>query len=99
MLVEQHNCGQVYESTVMVMETALSVGAVIVMIQKSFTGNREICHSRFNFYWPERESKGIRVMTAIKKDLADKIIGDHRTDLIIRLYFMLLEICKHNARS
>lgn len=34
MLVVQHNYGQGYESTVMVMETALSLGAGIVMIQE-----------------------------------------------------------------
>ncbi len=31
-------------------------------------------------------------MTAIKKDLADKIIVDHKTDLINYPCFMLLEI-------
>lgn len=32
MLVVQHNCGQGYESTVMALETAISVGAGIVMV-------------------------------------------------------------------
>lgn len=31
-------------------------------------------------------------MTAVEKDLGDKIMVDHRTDLIHHLYFLLLEI-------
>ena len=38
-------------------------------------------------------------MKAIKKNLADKIMLDHRTDLINHLYFMLLEIRKLNVKS
>ena len=99
MLVVQHNCGQGYKSTVMALETALSVGAGIVMIQEPFIGSRELCHSGFNFYWPQGERKEIRVMTAIKKDLGDKISVDHRTDLIHHRYFMLLQICKIDPQS
>ena len=50
MLVIQHNCGQGYESIVMVLETVISVGAGIVMIQEPFIGSRKICHSGFNFH-------------------------------------------------
>ncbi len=74
MLVVQHNCGQGYESRVMALETALSVEAGIVLVQKLFIGNREICYSGFNFYWPSGERKETRVMTAVRKDLGDKII-------------------------
>ncbi len=59
MLVVQHNCGQEYESTIMALETALSVEAGIAMVQEPFIGNREICHSGFNFYWPPGERKEI----------------------------------------
>ena len=38
-------------------------------------------------------------MTAIRKDLVDKIVVDHRTDLIDHPYFMLLEICELDLRS
>ena len=38
-------------------------------------------------------------MTAVKKDLGDKIMVDHRTNLIHHPYFMLLEICELNPRS
>ncbi len=77
----QHNCGQGYKSTLMVMKTALSVGAGIVIIQELFMGNRKICHSGFNFHWPRKQRKKMRVMTAIRKDLSDKLMLGHRTDL------------------
>ena len=98
-LLVQHKCRQGYESTLIELETALSVKAGIVMVQEPFIGSRELCHSGFNFYWPERERRDIRVMTAVRKDLVDKIVVDHRTDLIDHPYFMLLEICELDLRS
>lgn len=65
MLVIQHNCGRGYESTVMALKTALSIGAGMIMLQEPFIGNRKLCHSAFNFYWPQGERSEIRVMTAI----------------------------------
>ncbi len=82
MLVIQHNYGQGYKSTVMAMETAISVGAGIVMVQKPFISSRKTYHSKFNFYCPLGERKEIRVMIVVWKDLGDKIIVDHRTNLI-----------------
>ena len=38
-------------------------------------------------------------MTAVRKDLGDKIIVDYRTNLIYHPYFMLLEICKLDLLS
>ncbi len=99
MLVVQHNCGQGYESTIMALETALSLKAGIVMIQEPFIGSREIYHSGFNLYWPKGERKNIRVMTAVKKDLVDKVVVDHKTDLIDHPYFMLLEVREIDSRS
>lgn len=83
----------------MALKTALSVNAGIVMIQEPFIGNREISHSGFNFYWPQGERKDVRVMTAVRKNLVDKIVIDHRTDLINHPYFMLLEIRELDPRS
>ncbi len=99
MLVVQHNCGQGYESTIMALEMALSIGAGMVMLQEPFIGTREISHSAFNFYWPQAERKEIRVMTAIRKELTDKIVIEHRTDLINHPYVMLLAIRKLDPRS
>ncbi len=69
------------------------------MLQEPFIGTREISHSAFNFYWPQAERKKIRVMTAIQKELTDKIVIEHRTDLINHPYVILLEIRELDSRS
>ena len=38
-------------------------------------------------------------MTAVRKNLVDKIVMDHKTNLINHLYFILLEIRKLDPRS
>lgn len=38
-------------------------------------------------------------MTAVRKNLTDKIVVDHRTDLINHPYFMLLEIRELDPQS
>ena len=57
------------------------------MVQELFIGNREIAHSRFNVYWPQGEKKNIRVLTAVKKDLVDKIVIDYKTNLVSHPYY------------
>lgn len=98
-LIVQYNCKQGYKSTVIVLETVLSVKAGIVIIQELFIDNQEISYSRFNFYWPQRKRKNIKVMTIVRKNLIDKIMVDHRIDLVNHLYFMLLEIQKLDTQS
>lgn len=83
----------------MTLKTAISVEAGIVIVQEPFIGSQEICHNGFNFYWPPGKRKEIRVMTAVRKDLGDKIMTDHRTDLIYHPYFMLLEIRELDSQS
>lgn len=99
MLVVQHNCGQGYESTVLALETALSIGAGIVMLQQPFIGTWEINHMAFNLYWSQAGRKEIRFMTVVRKELTDKIVVEHRTDLINHPYVMLLEIRELDPRS
>lgn len=79
MLVIQKNCDKGYECTVSVLEAALGLNASIVCIQKPFVGNRSISHSGFNIYWPSgfQDRKDIQVLTAIRKDLASKIIFEN----------------------
>ena len=92
MLLVQHNCGHEYENTMIALKIALSVEAGIIIIQKPFISNQKIFCSGFNFYWPQGERKNMRVMTAVRNNLADKIVVDHRMDLIKHHYFMLIEI-------
>ena len=49
MLVVQYNCGQGYESTVMALETALSIRAGIVMVQEPFISNRRFLTADLTF--------------------------------------------------
>ena len=83
----------------MALETTLSIKAGIVMIQELFIGNWKISHSEFNFYWPQGERKNIRIMTTVRKNLVDKIVVDHRMDLVNHLYFMLLELQELDPQS
>ncbi len=76
----------------MALEIALNVGTGIIILQKPFIGNRELSHSIFNLYWPQRDRTAIRIMTAVRRDLVNKIIVEHKTDLVNHPYFMLLEI-------
>ena len=92
MLVIQHNCGRGYESTIATLEMSLSIGAGIVCLQEPFIGNRSITHSAFNFYWPGGLRNEARVLTAVKKELVNKIIVDNRTDLVDHPYFLTLDI-------
>lgn len=82
----------------MAMETALSIRARIVIFQELFIGNQELCHSAFNFYWLQRNKTEIRAMTAVKKDIQDKIVVEHRTDKINYPYFILLKIRELNQQ-
>lgn len=98
MLVVQHNYGQGYQSIVMALKTELSIKAGIIMVRNLLISNQEIYHSRFNFYWPQDDRKNIKVMMAIRKNLMDKIVINHRTDLGNHLYFILLEIRELNLQ-
>ena len=76
----------------MILETALSIRARLVILQEPFIRNREISHGVFNFYWPQGNRTEIRVMIAIRKDLLDKIVVEHRIDLLTYFYSIFLEI-------
>ena len=89
MLIIQHNYDRGYKSTVGLLETAISIGAGIVCLQEPFIGNRNITHSVFNFYWPGESRIEVRVLTAVKKELVNKIIVENRLDLVNHPYFWL----------
>lgn len=70
-LMVQHKWGRGYEITVITLETALSIGARLDMLQEPFIGNSELIYCAFNFYCPQRDRTAIRVMTEVRKDLVD----------------------------
>lgn len=79
----------------MVLKITISIKAKILIVEKAFISNQEICYNGLNFYWPPKKKK-IQVMTAIKKHLGKKIMVNYKTDHIYHPYFMLLEICELN---
>ena len=94
MLVIQQNCGKRYKCTISALETALSLEASIIFIQESFVRNRRISHSGFNLYWPSgfEDRKDIRVFTAVRKDIVNKVIFENRSDLISHPYCIVLDV-------
>lgn len=72
-------------------ETALNIEVSIIVIQKLFISNWDKSHDGFNFYWPQGKRKNIKVMTSVRKNLTNKIVIDHRTNLINHLLLILLE--------
>ena len=83
----------------MALETGLSIKAGIILIQEPFIGNQEISHSGFNFYWPQDKRKNVKVMTVVRKTLVDKIVVNHKINLINYFYFILLEIQEIDSQS
>lgn len=101
MLVVQQNCGKGYECTISALETALSLGALMVRIQEPFIGNRTISHSGFNLYWlaDRRNWEDIRVLTAVRKDIADNVILENRSDLASRPYCLIVDVKELHPRT
>ena len=93
-LIIQQNCGKGYECTISAFETAISLGASMVCIQEPFIGNRSISHSGFNLYWPisGENRKDIRVLTAVRKEIANNVVLDNRSDLANYPYCLILDI-------
>lgn len=98
MLVVQHNCSREYKSTIASLETAINIGAGIVCLQEPFLGNKNIAHSAFNFYLPGKLRTEARVLTAVEKELVNKIIVENRTDRVDHPYFLTLDIKDMDTR-
>lgn len=96
MLVVQQNCGKGYECTISALEAGLGLDAEIVYIQEPFLGKRDISHCGFNLYWPSGTDnrKHMRVLTAVWKDILDKVIIENRTDLVSYPYCSILDVKK-----
>ena len=94
MLVVQQNCGKGYKCTISALKTALSLGASMVCIQELFIGNRTISYSGFNLYWSVdgKNQRDIQIFTAIRKNIANNVILDNRSDLASHSYCLVLDI-------
>lgn len=94
MLVVQQNCGKGSECTISTLEAGLGLDAEIVCIQKPFFVKRDVSYCGFNLYWPSGTDnrKHMRVLTAIRKDVLDKVIIENRTDLVSHPYCSVLDV-------
>ena len=66
--------------------------AGVICIQEPFIGTRDIQHNGFSLHWPGGERKDARVLTAIRKDLANRVVIEKRSDLVDHPYVMVLDI-------
>lgn len=82
----------------MVLKIVFCMKTEIVIIQKLFINCQELCHSRFKFYCPKKETQDIKIITIVMKNLIYKILVEYKIDLIDHPYFMLLEICELDLR-
>ena len=64
----------------------------MVCIQEPFIEQRAIQHNSFNLHWLGGERKDARVLTAIKKDLVNRVVIKKRSDLVNHPYVMTLDI-------
>lgn len=76
----------------MVLKTELNIEPRIALLLEPIISYRKLAYSAFNFYWPQLDKVAISVMTIVKKDLLDKILVEHKTELINPSYFVFLEI-------
>lgn len=65
-IIIQHSFERNDKSIVIALETALSIKAGIVILQKPFIGNQEISYSTFNYYWSQEKKSEIRLVTVIR---------------------------------
>lgn len=92
MLVIQHNCARAYPITIAALETGLQQGAEIICTQEPLVRS-EYSHPGYVLYWPEQGvRKDHRVMTAVRRDIANTYAIEARTDLINHPYFLVLDI-------
>lgn len=71
---------------------AISIGAGIICLEEPFIRNKNIIYSAFHFYWLGRSRNKARVLTAVKKELANRIIVESELDLLDHPYFLALDI-------
>ena len=63
------------------------------MHTRTVLGNRSISHAAYNLYWPSGTSnrKNMWSLTAVKKDILDKVTIENRTDLVSHPYCTALD--------
>ena len=99
MLVLQHNCARTAAVVHAALEATLEAGAGIACLQEPPVGKNDISHPGFMLYWPEGPRKDTRVVTAVRRDIVDKIVIEARTDLANHPYFMVIDVIEEKRRT
>ena len=90
MRVLQHNCNRRYAYVQAALQACLEAGAGIACLQEP--GDMEVSHPGFLFYRPSGPYKTCRVVTAVRRDLVDRIVVEARTDLVDHPYCLVVDI-------
>ena len=96
MLLVQNNCGKGYEATITALQNAIDLGAGIVCIQEPFIGKRDLQHNAFVIMWPEGERKDARVLTAVRRDILNRVVVDNKSDLGSHPYIMIVDVRRND---
>ena len=99
MLVLQHNCPRAGPIVHAALEAALEAQAGIACLQEPPVGGRDFSHPGFVLYWPECPREHARVVTAVRRDLVDKVVIEARTDLADHPYFVVLDVVERGRRT
>ena len=83
------------------LEAGLGFEVLVVCIQEPFLGNRSLVHVGFNLYWPSGTDNrnNMRVLTAVRKDILNKVIIENRINLASHPYCIVLDIKELNPVS
>jgi hypothetical protein len=90
MLVVQHNAARSAPISQAALEAALESGAGVVCLQEP--GLTNWTHAGFIFYWPTGPREHCRVVTAIRRDVAPRIVVNACQDLVDHPYFIVVDV-------
>ncbi len=99
MILLQHNCARTGAVVHTALEAALEAGAEIACLQEPPVGKHDIGHPGFMFFWPEGPREHARVVTAVRRDIVNKVVIEARTDLIDHPYFIAVDVVECGRRT
>ena len=98
MLVLQHNCSRSGAVVHTALEAALEAGAGIACLQEPPVGKHDISHLGFLFYWPEGLREHAQVVTAVRRNIVDRVMIKACTDLANHPYFIVVDVLEQGRR-
>src|ERR1700761_3257388 len=99
MLVLQHNCSRSGAVVHTALEAELEADAGIACLQEPPGGKHDSSHPGFLFYWPEGPREHARVVTAVRRNIVDRVVIEARTDLANHPYFIVVDVLEQGRRT